>query len=304
MTFSNIRLWEGEEWEKYIQLLLKRHYGPGNYQEIPAKHCGDFGIEGYSTEGHTYQCYAPSEPCTTQHRYELQRDKITTDIGKFIRNKSELIKVFGGTVISRWILVVPVSESATLVQHASKKAEEVLKAGLPYVSNNFKIIVSTDSCFEKEKKELTNIGLIDIHTPSVEIEPELRESWLETNNKLVNNLNYKAKKISKLSDNERIEKFKHLMIDNYLQGQNLLESLNKNYPDLYATIDNCKRSHERYLEMMSSINDNPANQHLSQALKEYESNLQKSIPNLPPATIQKLSCEAVSDWLMRCPLNF
>jgi uncharacterized Zn-finger protein len=94
------------------------------------------------------------------------------------------------------------------------------------------------------------------------------------------------------------------MIDNYLEGQNILDVLNKNYPDLYATIDNCKRSYESQLQIISSINSDPANQHLSEVLKEYQSSLQKSIPNLPLATIQKLSCEAVSDWLMRCPLDF
>ena len=46
MASLHVRLWEGEEWEKQIQRLLKMHYGPGNYQEVPAKHVGDFGIEG------------------------------------------------------------------------------------------------------------------------------------------------------------------------------------------------------------------------------------------------------------------
>lgn len=156
MTSLNVRFWEGEEWEKHIQLLLKRHYGPGNYQEVPAKHVGDFGIEGYSINGCAYQCYATQEPCTTQQRYDAQRDKITTDIGKFIRNEPELVKLFGGTLIRRWILIVPVSESASLVQHASKKSKEVLRAGLPYVSDDFKVIIDTDSCFAKEINELVD----------------------------------------------------------------------------------------------------------------------------------------------------
>jgi hypothetical protein len=122
MASSHVRIFEGDEWENYIQLLLKRHYGPGNYQEVAAKHCGDYGIEGYSMDGCVYQCYATQEPCPTQQRYEAQRNKITADIGKFIKNKANLIKLFGETSIRRWILVVPTSESAQLVDWGLNKS--------------------------------------------------------------------------------------------------------------------------------------------------------------------------------------
>jgi len=125
MSSSKTRNWEGEEWESYIKRLLTRHYGPGNYQDVPARHKGDFGIEGYSTtDGCAYQCYATQEPCTVNQRYESQRSKITTDINKFISNQKDLQKVFGTTLIHRWILMVPISESAKLMQHASKKPKK------------------------------------------------------------------------------------------------------------------------------------------------------------------------------------
>jgi len=303
---NNIRFYEGEEWEKYIQILLKRHYKLGDYQEIPAKHVGDFGIEGYSTSnlGKVYQCYAVQEPCTTEHRYNSQRDKITTDIQKFIKNKDKFVKLFGNTLINRWILLVPIYDSALLAQHASKKTEEVLQAKLPYVSNDFKVIVTTDDCLSKEIKELSGAGVIDIDIPESEINTESREDWLNSNNSLVINLERKCQKIPSLTSKEKIENFKHLIIDRYLNGQNLLSYLSNNYPQLYANLSNYKLEYENELSMTSLINDFPSNQFLSRTLSEYEQNIKDIAPNLPRATIKKLSGEAISDWLMRCPLDF
>ena len=192
----------------------------GNYQEVPAKHVGDFGIEGYSTDGCVFQCYATEEPRSTQERYEAQRNKITTDIGKFIKNKPELSKLFGTTQIKRWILIVPLYDSATLVQHASKKSEEVLRASLPYIANDFKVIIQTDSCFAKEKNELANAGSFDIDIRNTDINLNDRENWITNNQGLIDNLTQKASKIPKLASDNKIEDFKDSMVDHYLRGQN------------------------------------------------------------------------------------
>lgn len=304
MSSSKRLRWDGGEWEDYIQLLLKRHHGVGNYQEVPAKHGGDFGIDGYSTNGCAYQCYAAQEPCTTKQRYEAQRNKITNDIGKFINNKPDLVKLFGSTTIHRWVLLVPTYDSALLMQHASKKSEEVLQAKLPYVSSDFKIIIDTDSCFEKEINELTNAGVLEIDMEGLESEVEGRETWLESNEGLVNVLHTKSKKISTLSSEVKLEEFKYLIVDHYLRGQNLLSNFNKKFPDIYAKLNTCKRTYEKHLHTMSLIEDNPANQCLKDTLREYTGELGKSVPNLPTEAIKTLTWEAISDWLMRCPLDF
>jgi hypothetical protein len=51
-------------------------------------------------------------------------------------------------------------------------------------------------------------------------------------------------------------------------------------------------------------NDSPSNQFFTKTHKEYEQNIKSVTPNLPDSTIKKLSWEAISDWLMRCPLDF
>ena len=39
-----IRFWSGDEWQRYILQLLKRHYQLGEFQEIPDRHLGDCGL--------------------------------------------------------------------------------------------------------------------------------------------------------------------------------------------------------------------------------------------------------------------
>jgi hypothetical protein len=307
MATANMRFWDGEEWEKRIQSLLKRYYGPSNYQELPARHGGDFGIEGYSTDGCAYQCYAKQEPCTTLELYESQRDKITVDIGKFISNKTSLTTLFGSTMIRRWILIVPRYESSKLAQHASKKAGEVLEKGLPYISSDFKIMVSTDSPFEKEINELTSSGVLDVEVnpERITVREKDRNSWSITNDNLVVNLHAKANRIPKLStDNKKTEIFKNEMMDNYLRGQNLLGEFNENFPDLYVKINKCKQAYERHLQMISLVMEEQPSTHFLKTTEEYSFELQKSVPNLPPEIITMLKLEAISDWLMRCPLDF
>jgi len=156
---GSTKVWDGNDWQKYIIRLLKMRYAVGEFQEVPDRHRGDFGIEGFSRDGRAYQCYAAQEPLATNDRYVAQRDKISTDIKKFIDNKDELIKLFGPTKIARWILAVPTFDSGPLVQHAEKKAAEVRGAGLSYVSADFCISIVTDEDFETERAKLLRLGL-------------------------------------------------------------------------------------------------------------------------------------------------
>src|SRR5580704_2897009 len=146
-------------------MLLRLHYGPGQFVDVPAKHGGDFGIEGFSRDGCAYQCYAAEEPLATNDLYEKQRDKITMDLFKFVKNRLHLIKLFTTTKISRWILMVPRFESTRLIQHAGKKAEEVRASNLPYVVVDFQVCVETDDLFAVERAALLKNGLTQVSLP-------------------------------------------------------------------------------------------------------------------------------------------
>ncbi len=110
---------DGNDWEKYCQKLFRLKYD--DYQEIPARFGGDLGIEGYTKSGLAFQCYCPDDNPNPKELYISQRDKITSDIRKLIRNGRELKKLLGKTVLNQWHFVTPVYYDKQLVVHCSQK---------------------------------------------------------------------------------------------------------------------------------------------------------------------------------------
>ena len=50
---------DGTTWERRVKTWLRLRYPGGDFEEVPADHGGDWGIEGFSRDGIAYQCYAP-----------------------------------------------------------------------------------------------------------------------------------------------------------------------------------------------------------------------------------------------------
>jgi hypothetical protein len=301
---STITTYSGDEWEEFIQLLLKRHYGPGDYQEVPDKDSGDCGIEGFSTTGHAYQCYAAEEPLDTQELYEKQRNKMSADIKKFITNHAKLSGVLGTVQISRWIFTVPRFDSHRLLQHASTKTAEVLQAKLPYTTPDFKIIVINDDQFAVERASLASPSLIHVPDLSNDPAPASITNWSSSNNQLISNLETKITKLPAINSEEKKNQLRERMIKHFLMGQNALDYLKNNYPDIYERTMNIKKAYELELETEQLINPAPPQVALTSTLTKYKLQLGLELKNINSSTIATLGWESVADWLLRCPLNF
>ncbi len=114
---------DGNEWESYCQKLLHMHYK--DYQEVPSRFGGDLGIEGFTCSGFTFQCYCPDEDPSGKDLYELQRDKITRDIAKLIRNASKITEL-GAGIIKEWHFLTPIYNSKDLLSHCRLKESDVI----------------------------------------------------------------------------------------------------------------------------------------------------------------------------------
>lgn len=51
---------------------------------------GDYGIEGWTADGHVFQCYCPEKDDTQDELYEALRRKITADIPKLHRYAKQI----------------------------------------------------------------------------------------------------------------------------------------------------------------------------------------------------------------------
>lgn len=193
---QNLKSWDPDEWQKHVDLLLRLRHGHQNFVPVPDKHGGDFGIEAFTLGGMAYQAYAPEEPLSTKKLHEKQRDKINRDINKFIKNKDALSKLFGDTIISRWVLVTPRYESAPLAQYITGKTNEVRKANLPYVAQDFSLLIHTEEDFAVERKKLVDAGLEKIRIESPVPDSKKNDDWLDKKITLIENLERKIKKMA------------------------------------------------------------------------------------------------------------
>jgi hypothetical protein len=293
-----------EEWQERIILFLKQRYGATGFQEIPDRDRGDYGLEGFERNGSAYQCYAAEEPLSTKELYDKQRNKITKDINKFKNNQADLVKIFGPTKISHWILVVPRWESKDLLKHAEKKAEEIRNANLPYVADDFFIHIVTEDYFAAEHQLLLDVGLAKIQVDPDELETTTIEDWSGENDDLVKTLDCKIERLNTSSDKNGKLQLRNNFIRHYVEGQNVLEKLHFEYSDLYVSVKRLKTNREKFLETSSRIPTGTPADTFHKALSEFKNELTEEVKGLYSNTIEILGYEAVSDWLLRCPLDF
>jgi hypothetical protein len=299
-----LRTYDGNDWESLVQKLLKLRYKLGEYQEIPAKHRGDFGLEGFSRDGCAFQCYAAQEPLSTNDLYEKQRNKIAQDIRKFIDNRDSLEEVFDGTKIKRWLLVVPRFDSAPLVAYTHSKAKEVRQARLPYVADDFHIGVVTDDGFTPEIQALARLGSVQLDLPLTSPDPQELDDWAKEHSPSITRMEKKLIKIKTISNPEQRSLLRSEMIRHFLVGQNALKRLKLTYPDLYEEVIRLKDAKEEYLAVESLLSAGPPNKTLTDTINNFETSLMEKLPGVASSITRAFAFEAASDWLLRCPLDF
>lgn len=141
MFHTKLGAFNGDTWEDLCQLIFKRKHQAEGYQEMPASP-GDYGIEGYTvTTGWAFQCYCPDKHYERTELYEKQRDKITADLKKLKTYQTDIQARLGSTMLTRWIFVTPEIDRNALLQHAKAKETEVKSWGLPFLSDDFTVLL-------------------------------------------------------------------------------------------------------------------------------------------------------------------
>jgi len=294
---------DGEGWENYCQKLLKLKYGSSEgYQEVPARYGGDLGIEGFTQTGLAFQCYCPEGEPSHKELYEGQRNKVTRDISKLLKNETELKRLLGRILVKEWQFLTPSYDSKELIAHCTKKTQEVRSSGKTHVSHDFTILIRTEPDFFPERAILISAGHGQISPDAAPVSGEEVDEWKASNNEYFITLEEKLGKIIPDKDNRNIQTID--MIKCYLIGQNILENIRKEFPSHYEKIINLKNATESSVKIASALSNNPG-EHLKHTLSEYrksiDSQLNKSVDH---STVMRLGQEAIADWLICCPLNF
>ncbi|EPW2098025.1 hypothetical protein ACWGTZ_000291, partial [Enterobacter hormaechei] len=291
-------------WEQYFKSIIRLHYKPANCCDLPDSQNGDFGIECYTLSGHVFQCYLPEQSSDIEKLVKAQRKKINNDISKFTtKYKADLELLFGDTKISRWILATPYSKSAKLTQYCTQKSLRVRELKLPYVADDFQILVQTDSDYVTERALLrrTNYQLnLDLSNATV----DNAVAFINENVDFLDKLNLK---LPKINPSESVQdSYRHFIIQKYLDYQNLIDELKQNWVDIYEVVYKCIQQRETNLvglSMLTSSSAQPAEKMLKQ-MEVLKANIEKEIPTLKESDLEKINWGVIADWLIRCPLDF
>lgn len=312
MIKTEYGIYHRESWESYCHILLKLKYDL-DYQDIPASTSGDYGIEGFTADGVVFQCYCPDDEIDSKTLYTNQVNKVTRDLNKLEKNKSDLIKLLQGKKIKKWVFLTPVVKNKELVKHCKIKAKEYKdnKKLFDLIGKDFDVVVQTEKDYLIEISKRNKLINEKIYFDIGNIAEEEIIDWKEcADSELVKTLIRKSSKLfentSEPKKSELINKFIDKQIKNFIKGQKLIETMKKNYVVVYEKQSRVKSSIASGLELEVMLNEEPPKQLLRTALESYKEAMksEKMEESFEIGVLNDLSQEAVASWLMECLLDF
>lgn len=297
--------YDGNALEELAHRLLARKFGQKNYQRLPAAHKGDKGIEGYTLDGSAFQCYAPQRQYSVAELYEHQRTKITQDIQKFISNGAFLGGLIQPALFNRWFLVTPEHSSAQLNNHAASKTAEVLRAGCPHVSPDFRImIVTAEEFFVEELLAFIQAGANQVNFQLDVVDGATATDWATANVSFVETLQRKLKKLPGMTP-EKISKYTQSCITDFLNFKAIIARLNKDMPDLHESVSDLHKATEETIDRKSTLGTITNGTQLAREMTQYQTELESRFGRTFGATtIGHMMRGTFADWLFRCPVDF
>ena len=296
--------WDPDEWEDYAHGLLHDRHGAVNVMKVPARHKGDFGLDYYClVERVVYQCYAVQEPCEIADRAVKQKAKIATDLNKFC-TRPEVASLFAGVKINRWILLVPIHDSAQVNLHLTAKTAQVKQKGLPYVADEFEVMIHDLDCFDVASREARAAQRSLIIIPFQQPTREDIDSWTQASNPLVSALSTKLSKRLGTSNPTQLQEAVQQAVALFLEKENALESLRLITPQLHESLLGVITRRLTKLSFYGASENATPNQILRSEIESLEAELKRSIPNFSDVSAQQIALGTVVEWLLRCPLDF
>jgi hypothetical protein len=299
---TNFGLLNGEEWQRWAVRLLKLRYQL-EFVEFPDRDKGDFGLEGFCHDGSAFQCYGPEEPLDVPALYEKHRIKITSDVQKLKKNAARIENALAGTKISRWHLVVPRNESVRIQEHAGIKSVEVRNWNLPFIAPAFAISVITDDYFEIERGMLARDGLHTIRVNAPSTTTQEVSAWARSKSTLIAVLDGKLLRLPAVSP-ETLDEHREAWLQSFLDGENAIEQLERDYGDVFDQFVAVKNRHERALRIREQYSTQAPGERLNSVLERFCSDVKQEVPSLDPGTVDTLTFATTADWMLRCPLRF
>jgi hypothetical protein len=294
------RAWDGDGWQLFALQLVQRRHDPQNIQIVPDRVRGDAGIEFFSIDGCLYQCYAPEETADTAKAASAMKAKGSRDLQKLVTHQNKIAALLQSVKARRWILLCPFLDDKDVVASVRSKGEAIKAQSLSILSEDFEALVQSQDDFagEIEQLRLRSLG------PPLQIEAPSAESVAAASGgEMSASLSEKLSRAFPKSPAAEIEIRKTGYVRAHLLRENILDSLRLDHAVLWERSSRCLDAEERRLVAAGSGSGQPGQQ-ITDSISRIEQSLHTDLPDLPRSTITDIAVGTISDWLIRCPLDF
>uniref|UniRef100_UPI0040475D90 hypothetical protein n=1 Tax=Yoonia sp. TaxID=2212373 RepID=UPI0040475D90 len=297
-----VQIWNPDDWEMISLSLLQHRHGALNVHKIPAAHKGDFGLDFYcAKDAVAYQCYAVEEPIDIATRADRQKKKITRDLAKVIKNQTEISKLFIGSPVRHWILLSPLHDSKEVNLHCSKKTVDLRKVGCAALDASFEVGIHDQSSFPSDAlaaglASATNVRL-SIPMPT---QNEL-DTWSAGSTQLLTNATHK---LIKRTGPDQVDEAVAETAKSFLQGNALMDALRGGAPDMHDKVMSAINSRARRLLFVGPQSGALPGTILGNELDTMVKTIREAAPSLSNENAEQIAYGVVSEWIMRCPLDF
>lgn len=296
---------DGTSWEHLCQLAFKLKYGTA-YQHMPASP-GDFGIEGWTTDGLGFQCYCPEKHYTQNELYEAIRDKITEDVGKLKLYETEIAERIGSTKIEKWLLVTPIVEHNKLHKHARKKEKDAREWGVSILTHDFSIYIQDAGFYATEFEQCKRNEGASLQLGRALYPAEVLTQAPEAYDQLIDRKN-RVRLQSKLGSpafEQALLKLNHITEDKFLRCDHHLATIERASPQAYYQIIRIIGHYADELEELKYTWAGEPNELVDEVKKQLCQRIESELAGrVTFSDANKIADLVVSRWLAVCQLDF
>lgn len=296
------RAWKGDEWQAFALQLVQLRHGAENVQVVPDAVQGDAGLEFFTTSGCLYQCYAPQEASDVAKAASAMKAKAGQDLPKLAKYKDKIEPILSGIVANRWILLCPFLDNKEVVADVRKRGLAIKLQGLPFLDPGFEALCQCQENFAGEIDQLKALSLgppLKVDTPSAD--DVMTASGTSIGMRIDEKL---ARAYGPFATDAQISSRRDAYVKAHLYRENALDQLRQNHAVLWErAFQSIEAEETRLIAVGTGSTTLPADQ-LQASMSRIEESLAKALPTLSTGVVTQIALGTVSDWLIRCPLDF
>lgn len=204
-------------------------------------------------------------------------------------------------VLDHYFLMVPQFHAAELQFHAAHRAAAVRGFDLPFISEDFAVRIVTPSDYPDEFQALLAGGFTSLALTAPEIDASAPALFLSTQPELIAAMDAKIEVI--VPDAVSRAKLRDIMIRRFLEGEQVRLEL-QDWPQTSSEVEERQLVREAELELENLLSDASAARRVDDLIKGFQDDLIVNVKGLRSIDAARIAHGQISEWLMRCPLDF